>query len=193
MAEPVRRVSSGDKHFDFSGLMAHEMIQVTKWTGIERHFEFYDQIRKANPLAVQAAWALLAWRESGEDDPPRLNAARVNLDDLRVTLVVGDREVEMLFVEDADGPIVALADEQGRPVPGGKKGTWAKPTGADGEKTTWVPLTNDDGGFRYRYIDTGEEVDPTPPTPGSTGSNATAKQSGGGSGSPSPSPKEDAA
>jgi hypothetical protein len=190
MAEPVRRIVSGDKHFDFSGLMAHEMIQVTKWTGIEKRRDFYAKILEEDPLALQAAFALVEWRASESEEPPRLNVAKVDLDDTKGFLHIDGRKVELLMERDSDGePLLVVINDQGEPVPGNKKGSYRLPTGAvddDGkptEKVGIVPLKHPDGSWRYRYVDTGEDVDPTPETatPGSTGSSTTAKTSGNGS------------
>jgi len=195
MAEPVRRIVSGDKHFDFAGLMAHEMIQVTKWTGIEKRREFYNQILAEDPNALQAAFSLVLWREQGGDPekPPRLHEARVDLDDTKGFLQVEGRKVELLLERDAAGePLLVLINDKGEPLPGPKRGTYALPKGEEGELVGVVPLKHEDGSWRYRYVDTGEDVDPTPPTPGSSDSSSTAKTSGNGSGSQSQ-PQTDAA
>ena len=165
MADPVRRITSGDKHFDFAGLMSNEMIQVTKWTGIEKRSDFHQAILNGDATAAQAAFTVVAWRELGptnEVDPPRWGSVVVDVDDLKGFLHVDGRRVELLYEREENGdPLFVLADKDGLPVKDGK-GKYVKPTGAEGEQKAIVPLLHPDGSLKYKFVDTGEEVPSTP-------------------------------
>lgn len=186
MADPVLRVTSGDQHFDFAGLMAHEMVQVQKWTGIEKRREFHKAIRDEVPSAVLAAFTLVEWRAAGTDDPPRWGSAKVDLDALAWSWHVDGRAVDMVVETDDDGrKLLAVLDERGNPKRDGDG--FVEPTGDPDERVGVVPILDDEGNTQWRYADTGEDIRPTEPpaTRGSTGSTTTAKPSGDGSESPS--------
>src|SRR4051794_2346867 len=186
MADPVHRLSCGDEHFDLAGLMSDEMAHVKSWTQLKNRRDFYQALQDEDPDAVTAAFTLARRRDGNPNC--RFSEVKVNLDDLIWSRHIDGRKVEVSYDAADDGsPLQVLLDDRFRPLRN-SDGGYLLPTGEEGERVGPAVLFDGDE-IRWRYTDTGEDVNPTvqPATSGSTGSPTTAtKRRGGGSDSGTP-------
>jgi len=152
----------GGKEFPLRGLSLKEMLQVKAWTGYDSKDEFVQAFNSEDVLAIQAAYALAVWRETGEK--PTLSDLDFDLDTLTSRMVDQTGETVMLkFEQNSDGTL--------------KLGEDHKP----------IVKLNGDGNPQFFYADTGDPV----PTSGEepTTSSPSPRSSGKSSASRSATPK----
>lgn len=134
------------KEFPLTGLKLSEMVQVKAWTGYDSKNEFVRAFNSEDVTAIQAAYALVVWRETGAK--PRLADLDFDLDTLDSRMVDETGQTVMLkFEQNEDGtltlgedkrPIVKLDkdgnpqffySESGEPVPTkGEEGNTSSPS-----------------------------------------------------------------
>lgn len=127
----------GDRNFEVRGITLVEALAVRAWTTWASKDEWIQAFNQNDSLAIQAAYAVAIWRETGTK--PALKDLDFNLDDMDSRLVDETGATVIVKFEQKDDGTLAL-DKDGKPV---------------------VRL-GEDGKPQFFYADTDEPVPPTP-------------------------------
>lgn len=158
MAELTIVTQMGDKELRVEHITLKEMLQICAWTSYKNKSEWLQGLQNDEPVALQSAYALAAWRDVGEK--PRLGEIDFDMDTLNSKLVDETGEEVVLVFETNDDGTLKL-DEDKKPI-----------------------LTLDERGRpQLRYAVSGELLPPTEATPSTT--SPTPRKRGSSSASPS--------
>lgn len=154
----------GDVNFEVAHVTLVEGLAVRTWTGWPSKDEWIEAFNAKDTLAIQAAYAIGKWRESGEK--PTLSSLDFNLDDMDSRLIDETGQTVMVkFEQNKDGTL-KLGDDK-------------KP----------IVCLDKDGNTQFFYADTGDPVPPTEEVEPPSTTSPTRRTSGSSSGSRSRTPK----
>jgi hypothetical protein len=122
MAELTIVIRLGDKELRVEKTMLNELTQVCKWTAYKNKTEWLQGLNDEAPVALQAAYALAVWRETGtkpaiseiDFDTDTVDSWMVDETNQRVELVFEANENGTLRL-DGDNKAILSRDAEGRP------------------------------------------------------------------------------